>query len=299
MEVRQLAPRDLDAVERLCERELTLDSHTAGLPGVLMRRPHIGLVAVHGEEVLGACFGSVSEYRAAGREGFLDLIVVAPGHREHGIGRRLVGALETELAARGCEVAKIAGNPPHYAWPGIDVRYTPAICFAEDLGYVRGRCVVTMEVDLERNSFDTDTKEARLGELGITVHRAGLEELEELKPSLKQTWDDAWLAEITAAVTYPGGGLHVALRDGECVGFCAYGINRPNEVGPIGTVPGLRRAGVAGVLLRRALSDLRVRGLTAADLVWVLPLKPVSRSFGATISRAFWMYQKDLPRKAG
>jgi GNAT superfamily N-acetyltransferase len=296
MEIRRLAPQHLDAVERLCERELTLDSHTAGLPGVLMRRPHVGLVAVRGEEVLGVCFGSVSEYRAAGREGFLDLIVVARGEREHGIGRRLVAELESELAARGCEVARIAGNPPHYAWPGIDVRYTPAICFAEDLGYTRGRCVVTMEVDLKRNSLATEAHEARLSELGITIHRAGIEELEDLKPSLKQTWDDAWIAEITAALSYAGAGLHVAMREGECVGFCAYGVNRPNEVGPIGTVPNLRRVGVAGILLRHSLRDQRDSGLAAADLVWVLPLKPVSRSFGATISRAFWMYQKDLPR---
>jgi mycothiol synthase len=296
MEIQRIAPRHLEAVERLCEQELTHDSHSASLPGILMRRPHTGLVAVRGGEVLGCCFGSISEYRAAGREGFLDLIVVAPGEREHGIGRRLVEELEAELAARGCEVARIAGNPPHYGWPGIDVRYTPAICFAEDLGYTRGRCVVTMEVDLERNSLVTDGQAGRLAELGITVHRAGLGELEDLKPALKQTWDDAWIAEITAALSYPGAGLHVAMRGGECVGFCAYGVNRPNEVGPIGTVPDLRRVGVAGVLLRNSLRDQRNRGLSAADLVWVLPLKPVSRSFGATISRAFWMYQKDLPR---
>jgi mycothiol synthase len=296
MEIEPLSAQYLAAVEDLCRTELTLDRFADRLPAVLMRRPHIGRVAVRGSAVVGVCFGSVSEYRAPGREGFIDLVVVAPDARERGVGRQLVAAVEGELAARGCEVARFAGNPPHYAWPGIDVRYTPAICFAEDLGYARGRCVVNMEVDLRSNSLTTDAQEARLMDHGITVHRARPDEWGELRTELAQTWDDAWVAEAAAALSEPDAGLHVARRDGRCVGFCAYGINRAHEVGPIGTVPQLRGVGVAGVLLRRCLDDQRRRGLDAADLVWVLPLKPVSRSFGATISRAFWMYQKDLLR---
>jgi mycothiol synthase len=299
MEIQLLSTRHLAAVKHLCRNELTLDRYADTLPGVLMRRPHIGVVAVRGPTVLGVCFGSVSEYRAAGREGFIDLVVVDRNEREHGIGRRLVSEVEQELATRGCEVARIAGNPPHYAWPGIDVRYTPAICFVEDLGYTRGRCVVNMEVDLTRASLTTEVHEARLGALGITVHRAGIDELEDLRTSLKDDWDDAWVAESTASLSEPDAGLYVAMRDGRCVGFCAYGVNRAHEIGPIGTVPDLRSIGVAGVLLRRCLREQRARGIAAAELVWVLPLKPASRSFGATISRAFWMYQKDLPRGEG
>jgi mycothiol synthase len=283
-------------VDGLCRQELTLDRFADTLPAVLMRRPHIGLVAVRDATVLGVCFGSVSEYRAPGREGFIDLVVVDRDERERGVGRRLVAEIEDELAARGCELVRFAGNPPHYAWPGIDVRYTPAICFAEDLGYARGRCVVNMEVDLQSNPLTTDVQEAGLAAQGIIVHRAGADEWDDLRASLEKTWDDAWVAEAAAALSEPEAGLYVAHRDGRCIGFCAYGVNRPHEVGPIGTVPDQRGVGVAGVLLRRCLDEQCSRGLDAADLVWVLPLKPVSRSFGATISRAFWMYQKDLAR---
>jgi hypothetical protein len=56
--------------------------------------------------------------------------------------------MERQLAARGCGQIYLAGHGPYYAWPGIDIHYTAAICFAEDLGYRREGCEVNMNVDL-------------------------------------------------------------------------------------------------------------------------------------------------------
>ncbi len=50
-------------------------------------------------------------------------------------GRALLGRAEAELAGLGVGEVRLAGNPPYYAWPGIDVRYTPAVCLALALGY--------------------------------------------------------------------------------------------------------------------------------------------------------------------
>lgn len=296
MDLRHFTPQDLTAVARLCEEELTLDRDAGSLPSILTRRAHIGLVAVRGSTVLGACFGSLKGIDDGGREGFIDLFVVDRAEREHGIGRRLVADMEEELASRGCAVVKMTGNPPHYAWPGIDVRYTPAICFAEDLGYERGRCVVNMEVDLTLAVRSTQATENRLRRSGIEIRRASSSDAAHLKDSLKSGWEPAWIAEITAALCSPNAGLYVALQDERCVGFCAYGVNRVGEIGPIGTEPDMRRLGIGGVLIKRCLGEQRSRGLTTADLVWVRPLKTVSRAFGATISRAFWLYKKDLAR---
>ena len=89
-------------------------------------------------------------------------------------------------------------------------------------------------------------------------------------------------------------GLHVAVRDGRYVGFCAYGLNREHELGPVGTSPDMRRLGIGGALLRRCLADQRDRGVAVAELVWAGPLSYFSTTVGATIGRAFWQYEKNL-----
>jgi mycothiol synthase len=75
---------------------------------------------------------------------------------------------------------------------------------------------------------------------------------------------------------------------------CAYGVNRPHEVGPVGTSPQVRRLGIGEVLLKRCLAEQRDRGVTTAELVWAGPLSYFSRAVNATIGRAFWQYDKDL-----
>jgi mycothiol synthase len=78
------------------------------------------------------------------------------------------------------------------------------------------------------------------------------------------------------------------------LGFCAYGVSRPREVGPIGTSPEVRKLGIGEVLLKRCLAEQRDRGVTSAELVWAGPLPYFSRTVNATIGRAFWQYDKDF-----
>jgi mycothiol synthase len=135
--ISEMPADDLAGVTRLCARELVLDRDGAAIPGILMQRPCTSLVAVRGCEVVGSCFGSVATDGEGATEGFIDLLVVDRAQQRRGIGRQLADTMERHLAARGCERIYLAGHSPFYAWPGIDIHYTAAICFAEDLGYRR------------------------------------------------------------------------------------------------------------------------------------------------------------------
>ena len=42
----------------------------------------------------------------------------------------------------------LGGNVPYFAWPGIDMRYTPAICLARASGYELARYAHNMAVPL-------------------------------------------------------------------------------------------------------------------------------------------------------
>lgn len=299
VDVREISAHDLDGLARLCEDELVLDRDARVLPKVLMRRQHIGVVANRGPVLLGTCWGSVKHVDGQDPEGFVDLLVVGRDHRLQGVGRRLLAEVEGRLAAMGCATVRLAGHPPHFAWPGVDIHYTPAICFAEDLGYVRGQCVVNMEVNLGLAPLDTQVEEDQLSRRGIEVRRAVPDDVGRLQGALVHTWGPEWTAESTSALRHSRAGVYVALQGERCVGFCAYGVNRSHEVGPMGTEPDMRKGGIGGVLLKRCLTAQRDLGLATADLEWVGPLSSASRGLGATIGRAFWQYEKRITAFGG
>jgi mycothiol synthase len=294
-EVKPVLVSDLPQIASLCDRELELDHGAAGYPELLARRAHIGLAVTGDAEVLGAAFGSMMEETSAG--GSIDLIVVDRAVRRQGIGRRLVEQLEWEFSRRACGTINVRGNPPCYLWPGVDIHYTPAICFFEDLGFTRGRCVVNMDVDLVNAPLETATQESRLRSAGIQVRRAGPGDRDALHAWVSSglAWPVIWARELDLAWDNPQAGCHLAMRGRDIIGFCAYGANQLHIVGPVAVAPAWRRLGLATALIRRCLAELKDRhGLLAAELGWVRPLTLCSDKFTARIGRAFWQYTKPI-----
>jgi mycothiol synthase len=294
VKIREIATHEVRDIAMLCARELVLDRQAGSIPGILARRAHIGLVAIGDDMLLGCCFGSASQETDVAQEGFIDLLVVDRAVQRRGVGRLLASTMERQLATRGCTRINLAGNGPHYAWPGIDIHYTSAICFAEDCGYKRQGCEVNMDVDLGNAALDTGPAEDRLSSLGIEIRRASSADDGPLQESLGSTWQPGWITEIVAALRASDSGVHIAVQGTRYFGFCAYGVNRLHEVGPVGTSPDLRKLGIGEVLLKRCLAEQRNRGVTSAELVWAGPLSYFSSTLNATIGRAFWQYEKNL-----
>ncbi|MEU8144374.1 GNAT family N-acetyltransferase [Nonomuraea sp. NPDC048901] len=218
--------------------------------------------------------------------GHLDLLAVHPDARGRGHGRALVGAAEEWLRSEGATQARFAGNPPCYAWPGIDVRYTAAACLAERLGYERYHVAWNMTADLGAD-LSVEEEPARLAEAGVSVH-AAVTDRERVAAFVREHWNENWAWEAANAA-----GLHYAERDGRILGFAAWGA-RPAWFGPMGTAPEARGLGVGGVLLRRCLAEMRAAGLSSAQIGWVGPLRFYSHAVGARAERVFWLYRRDL-----
>jgi GNAT superfamily N-acetyltransferase len=245
--------------------------------------------------------------------GHLDLLAVHPSEQGRGHGRELVRAAEGWLRSEGATQARFAGNPPCYAWPGIDVRYTAAACLAESLGYERYHMAWNMTADLTAD-LPVEADLARLSAAGVSVHAADEdrepvvagedrervtagedrervalgEDRERVTAFVREHWNDSWAWEAANAA-----GLHYAERDGRILGFAAWGA-RPAWFGPMGTAPEARGLGVGGVLLRRCLADQRAAGQSSAQIGWVGPLRFYSRAVGARAERVFWLYRRDL-----
>ena len=170
----------------------------------------------------------------------------------------------------------LAGTRRTTRWPGIDVRYTPAVCAALALGYQQDRTAWNMTADLSYDGSpalrSTEAAERRLADQGITVRRAEPADLPALTAFARTTFGGSWDAELAGSVGRDGAGCHLAERGGEVLGFAAYGSSRPSWFGPMGTAPAAEGSGIGGVLLRRCLRDQQAAGLTRAEIGWVGPV---------------------------
>jgi predicted N-acetyltransferase YhbS len=301
--VRELTEDDLPAMVVLCQEALDLAEDAAEAAQIVDRlrslptgRRPVALVAADDDAVVGVVLASLSHRDPT--MGHVDLVVVHPRLRRRGIGRALLGAAETALAGVGVGAVLIAGNMP-YAWPGIDVRYTPAVCAALALGYQQERTAWNMTADLSTPDApglrDTGPAERRLADRGVHVRRATVPDLPALTGFIKANFSGGWAWEVEQSIGRDGAGCHLAAHeDGEILGFAAYGALRPTWFGPMGTAPGAQGSGIGGVLLRRCLADQRAAGHTRVQIGWVGPVPFYSRTVGAYIERVFFLYRKEL-----
>jgi ribosomal protein S18 acetylase RimI-like enzyme len=303
--ISELEPDRLPLVVDLCARALDLPEDAVEAAALVETlavraaadRPVVVLGAVRGGELVGVLIGSMSP-RETG-VGHVDLLAVAPEQRRRGVGRALLAGAERRLAGLGAAELLLAGNPPHYGWPGIDVRYTPAVCAALRLGFRQDRTAWNMTADLTAGSAalrPTDAAERRLAAGGVTVRRAGPADLPALGAFARRFFGGSWDGELAGSVGRPGAGAHLAESDGELLGFAAYGSSRPSWFGPMGTAPAAEGSGIGGVLLRRCLRDQAGAGLVSAQIGWVGPVPFYAGSAGARIERVFWLYRKPIGR---
>jgi mycothiol synthase len=254
-------------------------------------------MSVTGGRVIGVVLGSVSHRDAS--IGHVDLIAVDPAERRRGVGRALMSRVEGALNGLGAGDLVLAGNAPYYAWPGIDVRYTPAICAAMAFGFEQDQPAWNMTADLsDPDSLalrPTAPAESRLAEAGITVRRAALGDVSALVEFALTNWGSGWAGEITHSVGREQAGCHVAIRaSGEILGFAAYGSSRSSWFGPMGTAPSAQGLGIGSVLLRRCLADQRAAGHERVQIGWVGPVPFYSGAIGAQIERVFFLARKQL-----
>jgi predicted N-acetyltransferase YhbS len=301
--IRELTESDLPAVVQLCREALDLPEDAAEAAQIVARlrsvppgRRTVALVAADDTELVGVALASLSHRDPA--VGHLDLVAVHPRLRRRGIGRALLVAAEGALAAAGAGQVLIEGNMP-YGWPGIDVRYTPAVCAALALGYQQESTAWNMTTDLSTPDApglrDTAPDESRLAGNGVAVRRATGEDVPALTAFIKATFSDGWAWEVEQSIGRAGAGCHLAIRtDGEILGFAAYGAQRSTWFGPMGTAPAGQRSGIGGVLLRRCLAEQRAAGDTRVLIGWVGPVPFYSRTVGAYIERVFVLYRKEL-----
>ncbi|MGN6741980.1 MAG: GNAT family N-acetyltransferase, partial [Amnibacterium sp.] len=160
---------DLPRLGAIAAASLDLDPEDAAeLPRLLWAEDEgtrrVRLVAVEDEAPVGVLLGSLQ-----GADAFLDLILVAAEARNRGIAKALLGEWEQRAADAGATRSLAGENFRTYAWPGVDIRYTPALAMLLRAGYARTRVVYNMDLPLTgaggRHAGSLETNHTRRKEI--------------------------------------------------------------------------------------------------------------------------------------
>jgi GNAT superfamily N-acetyltransferase len=248
--------------------------------------------------LVATAIGVIRNRQLEGRDvlaGFVRLFATDPRHRRQGLAAALLAELERRFAEAGCAYVDIGTEVPIWLTAGVDVRYTAALCFVQKHGYQKTRDTQNLEVDLTARSFDMSEQEKALAPKGYTFRRMQESDRPALDAYLSTRWSPYWRYEGLAALEVDPPTGHIALKDGEIVGFAVYDIARPGWFGPTGTNEELRGLGIGTILLHRCYHDWQLQGRKTGEVAWIGPMYFYSIASDARVCRFIWQFRKELP----
>ena len=310
LDIRSLEARHLPAAAALCRREIAyLPFSEAILQDRILDDPDfdpaLNPTVWRGERLVGLACGAPpsEELQTAGG---VKLFAVARDVRRRGIATRLFDHIEDRLTGLGAteSLAIIAGN--NRFMQGLDLRYTEALCFLEARGYERAGDGMDMDVDLRNTLLDTSETEAELErDHGLRVGRVSMADFQKAWDYVAREFEypsalatapvgRRWAYLATSGLKLDPPTLWMAEKDGEFCGFAVTDVAAPERLGPMGVSPEVRQLGVGTVLLKRALADLRDRGVDVGVIYGAGPYAFYARTVDATINAVFWRLRKPL-----
>lgn len=261
-------------------REEVLRDAIEGNPG---HRPEDAAVLWEGRRAVG--FGYLTVLRDAGPEmagrrgrAWLEAVVVDPGRRREGLGRRIVASLAGVAAEAGAGELE-SGSGFFYLWPGLPVDLADAAPFAKALGFAAtGR-----SWDLRGDVAGLDDRAAQtlVADAGLRFVSAAASDRATLLGFLLDEFGSEWWHDIGWFFDRGGDpGDIVLLRDpadaiagfarlhtpaSRPIGPPMFWLDRRSPraggLGPIGVAAALRGRGLGLALLTLGLGRLRDGGL--------------------------------------
>jgi len=252
------------------------------------------LTARNGEKTAGIIY-CVMRSLDDGQTGYVKLMAVDEKYQRTGIGTQLYKAAEEKMIQKGAQRIRWYDVPLNYFMPGIDPRYTPAICFVQKMGFERSGEAINMEVDLDAMSWNTEREEEALISKGVEIRRATTDDRQTITQFLKTEWK-LWNYELEMALKDNPPSVHLAFIHGQLKAFSAHNGNNKGTgwFGPMGTHADTRGLGIGSILLKRCLEDMRLQGHAKSIIPWVGPVGFYAHYTKAFISRVFWRFEKQI-----
>lgn len=294
----ELQPQHLDELAAFCNRNF--EFHSGQFEKEMLHRrifddpdhtPDHGFLLRDNGKTIGFMVGVVR-----GNEAWLKLLAVDQEHRRSGVGSMMLAEIEALFQLDGAERVHILNCSPYYFMPGLDPRYTEALCFLQSHGYSAERYVHNMEVDLTAGNFDTAPAESKLAKDGFKIRRLEHKEEQTFYEWMLGTWSQNWTTEACNSLKNTPITTCIALdSDDNICGFATYDVTMfRGGFGPTGVEERLRGLGIGKVLFLRCLQDMKARGYPRCEIGWVGPISFYAHTAGARICATFMQGSKAL-----
>jgi GNAT superfamily N-acetyltransferase len=221
---------------------------------------------------------------ARGTTAYVKLLGVEPHVRRLGRGRDLLAAAERWARDAGCTMVVPGPSAPFYLWPGVDVRWTPALSLFESAGYGAVGAELNLSCSTSHRADPPD---------GVVVERVIEDDDAAAVVAFCARAFPHWVPEVERGIEHAAC-LAARAASGDVIGFCCHSVNRAGWVGPMATDPTHQRGGVGTALLSAACRDLRAAGHADAEIAWVSTVAFYAKAAGASVSRVFRTFVKPL-----
>ncbi len=256
-------------------------------------QPELALIYRKDKQIIGFMQAVIRDIREI-RYGYIKLMGVDEKFRRQGIAKALYTKLESFFIKQNVNNVRIYDVPLNYWMPGIDPRYTAALCWAMRMGFKRFGDAINLTVNLEQD-WNTSLPEKKLANEGIEIRRATLNDKQSLFNFINNDWA-LWCNEVEMAFKDIPSSIHIALINGNIKAFSAHNGNNKGTgwFGPMGTHPDLRGKGIGAILLKRCLNDMKKMGLKHSIIPWVAHIDFYVWNTKARAERVFWRFEKIL-----
>ncbi|MCD6300564.1 MAG: GNAT family N-acetyltransferase [Staphylothermus sp.] len=228
---------------------------------------------------------------------WVKLVGVVPRYEE--LLKNMLGYLEEYALSKGKNMIRLYGYAPYYIVPGLNKHYELIDDIIRKSGYDVIDRVVNYYLDAEQYYVPLRYYwlNENLSKKGYKIREVSDKEtLTKSKEWIMKKFGLSWSIEAEIAYNSEYGGLLIATKNNEIVGFSVYSGLALHRFGPIGVSKEHRGIGLGEALMHYCLEKIKLNGSPIIEIPWTTHLFFYAGLPGLYRVKTYYIYEKKLIR---
>lgn len=262
------------------------------------------LVAIHNGKIAGfissvirkGIQGADNRGRTSEKDnGYIKGIFVLEEFRRQGIGTKLLSEAESYIKSNEKRIIRVLTYTGRYFFPGVDLRYEPALRFFESKDFKEDYIINDVDVEVRNYEISGYQKDARrrMAVAGVRIKEYDPSMLEEMGKFVKKLNMISWFPDGWENGFKARGNKFVALKGHEIVGWASYHPSSGTAgFGPIAVLEYMRGNGIGSCLLLECVLKMKEAGADRVLASWANTPFYIANDW--KICRQYKVFKKDI-----